>query len=183
MCKQSNAELFDEFCRRERVGELATIDNTHSDDLALCERFRHLFNLQTDWFAKNLHRKYGKVANVYVDFCCNPDLNAFAARDDSGLHLISINTGSLASLGHSYTQLFASAPNLYKQVRLGKSQRQHDRAKILAGVAFAAACNFLFAHELGHIATTCGIISILASILEIIAPDTAKISLSLQIIR
>jgi len=114
MRKKSNAELFDEFCRREQVGELATSDNTHPNDLAICEQFRQRFHLQTDWFAKNLHRKYGKVARVYVDFCRNPEWNAFAARYDSGLHLISINTGSLASLSHIYTEMFASAPHLYK---------------------------------------------------------------------
>lgn len=145
MPSKSNVEVFDEFCRGEQVGELATSANTHPDDLAVCERFRRVLNLQTEWFAENLYGKYGKVAKIYVDFCCNPELNAFAARDVSGLHLISINTGALANLGHVYTQLFAHAPQLSEKMQLGKAQRQYDRAQIFASVAFTAACNFLFA--------------------------------------
>lgn len=143
---------FNDFCRSQKIGELATNENTHPTTLKVCEAFKKFFEKKFKEFENMLEEKSGKKINVYLGYCSNPSLNAFAAQFDKKQYFVGINIGVFVQLGNLFEELFSQERSFLKKISLGSVHSKFGRTQIIANVANFAAIHYLIFHELGHIA-------------------------------
>ena len=144
-------DRFDQFCRVNRLGELATNANTHPSTLATCEAFKIFFARQIRILEDLIRKQRGRSIAIHLAFCANPTLNAFAVAYDRDRYFVGINTGALQHLGNAYERLFVKA-DVTARLPLSGKRSDADQQRCVVAIAFFAASHFLLSHELGHIA-------------------------------
>jgi hypothetical protein len=142
---------FDEICRANNLGALATSENTHATTLQGCHRLRTFFDTLRRNFQRGVRQHSSRTINVHLAFCADPSVNAFAIRDGGDDYFVGINTGTLSELSHTFAQLFMRTP-LGRDVLPGSGIDTLTREQLLTNAAFFAALHFIISHELGHIA-------------------------------
>jgi len=142
---------FDEICRVNKLGALATSENTHQTTLQACHRLGTFFDALRRNFQRGVLQHSGRSISVHLAFCANPSVNAFAVRDGGDAYFVGINTGTLGELSHGFAQLFTRTP-LGRDVTPGTGIDTLTREQLLTNAAFFAALHFILSHELGHIA-------------------------------
>ena len=135
----SHQTIFEQFCESESLGERVNPHNCHESTFSVCDAFRKAATAISRQFEAGLLEHYQRKVSVYVDFCANDDLNAFAAKDPSGVYLVGINSGALAVLGQVLTDQFADEPVWVADLSLGEVSEHFGPAQIATNVAYFAA--------------------------------------------